>query len=136
LLVAHLGSDDMALPLRSHTCGVSWLQQPFSRKGHTLRSSSRWNCRAYKVEIEKQGGTECITVEAGSTILQAALDEGIDLPHDCKMGVCMTCPARLVSASSASLYSLLSAMHGGGTGLSVWRGEAFSSMKRGIHCAG
>jgi ferredoxin len=24
------------------------------------------------------------------------MDAGLDLPHDCKMGVCMTCPARLV----------------------------------------
>jgi ferredoxin len=22
---------------------------------------------------------------------------GLDLPHDCKLGVCMTCPAKLVS---------------------------------------
>ena len=28
---------------------------------------------------------------------QAALDAGIELTHDCKMGVCMTCPAKLVS---------------------------------------
>lgn len=27
---------------------------------------------------------------------QAALDAGIELSHDCKMGVCMTCPAKLV----------------------------------------
>ena len=86
----------MALSLRSS--GMCWMQQPLSQKGPTSRSSRRWTCRAYKVEIEKQGGTETISVEAGSTILEAALDKGIDLPHDCKMGVCMTCPARLVRA--------------------------------------
>ncbi len=52
--------------------------------------------RAYKVEIETQRGVETITVEDGDTILQTALDQGIELTHDCKMGVCMTCPARLV----------------------------------------
>ena len=28
---------------------------------------------------------------------QAGLDAGLDLPHDCKMGVCMRCSSRLVS---------------------------------------
>lgn len=50
------------------------------------------------MEIETQRGLETITVENGDTILQTALDQGIELTHDCKMGVCMTCPARLVSS--------------------------------------
>lgn len=28
--------------------------------------------------------------------LQAGLDAGLDLPHDCKMGVCMKCSSRMV----------------------------------------
>ena len=52
---------------------------------------------AYKVDIETSSGLETITVEEGNTILQTALDQGIELSHDCKMGVCMTCPAKLVS---------------------------------------
>ena len=59
--------------------------------------------RAYRVEIERADAVETITVEEGGTILQAALDQGIELPHDCKMGVCMTCPARLVRHSKASM---------------------------------
>lgn len=27
---------------------------------------------------------------------QAGLDAGLDLPHDCKMGVCMKCSSRMV----------------------------------------
>ena len=54
------------------------------------------HCRAFRVVIERGDVEETITVEEGSTILEAALDQGIELPHDCKMGVCMTCPARLV----------------------------------------
>ena len=53
--------------------------------------------RAYKVDIETPSGLETINVEEGNTILQTALDQGIQLTHDCKMGVCMTCPAKLVS---------------------------------------
>ena len=68
----------------------------------------RWQTlhrRAYKVDIETQSGVETITVEEGNTILQTALDQGIELTHDCKMGVCMTCPAKLVSRTC--LVSLL-----------------------------
>ena len=46
-----------------------------------------------------QGQVHTIEVEEGDTILQAALDSGIELSHDCKMGVCMTCPAKLVRLS-------------------------------------
>jgi len=52
------------------------------------------------VEIETQSGVETINVEEGDNILQTALDQGIELSHDCKMGVCMTCPARLVRLNS------------------------------------
>ena len=30
---------------------------------------------------------------------KAALTAGVDLPHDCKMGVCMTCPARVTAGT-------------------------------------
>lgn len=52
---------------------------------------------AYKVEIQHDNGTTTLDVEEGTTILDAALETGLELSHDCKMGVCMTCPARLVS---------------------------------------
>jgi len=53
--------------------------------------------QAYKVEIEHAGGTTVLEVEEGMTVLETALDAGLELSHDCKMGVCMTCPAKLVS---------------------------------------
>jgi ferredoxin len=28
-------------------------------------------------------------VESYKTVLEAALDEGIDMPHDCKLGTCL-----------------------------------------------
>lgn len=31
------------------------------------------------------------------SILEAALEEGIELPYDCKLGVCLTCPSKVVS---------------------------------------
>ena len=49
-----------------------------------------------RVELDIRGTTHVLDVEAGDTILQTALDHGVQLSHDCKMGVCMTCPAKLV----------------------------------------
>lgn len=54
--------------------------------------------RAFKVTVQNLDGTSSVLdVNDGETILEAAMDAGVDLPHDCKMGVCMTCPARVVS---------------------------------------
>ena len=65
-------------------------------------------CRAYNVEVRKlDGSTESVSVEEDTTMLEAMLDAGMDPSHDCKMGVCMTCPARLVR-----IYSVLTAAVG------------------------
>lgn len=53
--------------------------------------------RSHKVQIEHEGKQYDLEVPDGKTILEVALDKGLDLPHDCKLGVCMTCPAKLVS---------------------------------------
>jgi ferredoxin len=62
-------------------------------------SRSRFAVRSHKVEIEHQGTVTTLEVPEGKSILEVALDKGMDLPHDCKLGVCMTCPAKLVSGA-------------------------------------
>ncbi|RCV41598.1 hypothetical protein SEVIR_9G148100v4 [Setaria viridis] len=64
--------------------------------------------RAYKVTIEHGGESRVVEVEGDETILSRALDEGLDVPHDCKLGVCMTCPARLVSGEVDQSDGMLS----------------------------
>lgn len=64
--------------------------------------------RAYKVTIEHGGESRVVEVEEDETILSRALDEGLDVPHDCKLGVCMTCPARLVSGTVDQSDGMLS----------------------------
>ena len=49
-----------------------------------------------QVEIAHDAGTTTLEVGDDETILEAALASGLELSHDCKMGVCMTCPAKLV----------------------------------------
>lgn len=64
--------------------------------------------RGFKVELQHQGKTHTLDVKNGDTILNAALDKGIDLPHDCNLGVCMTCPAKLLGGKVDQSGSMLS----------------------------
>ena len=63
------------------------------------RRHSQAAVTAHRVDINVHGRTEVIEVEEDQTILDVALEQGIELSHDCKMGVCMTCPAKLVRSS-------------------------------------
>ncbi|AFZ35252.1 ferredoxin (2Fe-2S) [Stanieria cyanosphaera PCC 7437] len=51
--------------------------------------------QSYQVTINHQGKTQTIEVQSEQTILQAALDAGIELPYSCSAGVCTTCAAKL-----------------------------------------
>ncbi|KAL3634544.1 Ferulic acid decarboxylase 1 [Castilleja foliolosa] len=63
---------------------------------------------AYKVVIEHDGVATELEVEPDETILSKALDAGLDVPHDCKLGVCMTCPAQLISGKVDQSEGMLS----------------------------
>ena len=63
---------------------------------------------AYKVTFEHEGSTRTLEVGPDETILEKALDEGLSVPHDCKLGVCMTCPARLLSGAVDQSEGMLS----------------------------
>ena len=45
------------------------------------------------------GDGQYFDVAEGETVLQAALDAGIDLPYSCRSGTCRTCISRVVSGS-------------------------------------
>ncbi|PSR92732.1 Ferredoxin-1 like [Actinidia chinensis var. chinensis] len=64
--------------------------------------------RSHKVVIEHEGKTTELEVEPDETILSKALDSGMDVPHDCKLGVCMTCPARLIGGTVDQSEGMLS----------------------------
>jgi len=49
----------------------------------------------YTVEIKHQGSTHTIQVSEDQTVLQAAIEAGIDLPSSCTAGVCTTCAAQI-----------------------------------------
>ena len=51
--------------------------------------------KTYTVEITHQGKTQRIQVPEDQTILESAINAGIDLPFSCSAGVCTTCAAQL-----------------------------------------
>lgn len=46
---------------------------------------------------QHEGKSTVLEVDENTSILEAALDNDIELPHDCKLGVCLTCPSLIVS---------------------------------------
>lgn len=101
----HVCSASTYVTMRAHTTCTARFR-PTGRLARTVRPSRPLrsvSSRAKKVEIEDLDGTvHVVQVEEGETILEAALDAGVDAPHDCKMGVCMTCPSRLVRGNSSA----------------------------------
>jgi ferredoxin len=63
--------------------------------------------KKHKVTVQHNGKDYILDVAENYSILDAALDAEIDLPHDCKLGVCLTCPARIVSGQVDSTGSTL-----------------------------
>nr|CAD1828059.1 unnamed protein product [Ananas comosus var. bracteatus] len=63
---------------------------------------------SYKVTIEHEGSVQTLDVAPDETILERALEEGLSVPHDCKLGVCMTCPARLLAGAVDQSEGMLS----------------------------
>ena len=51
----------------------------------------------HKVTIQHNGVDTVLSIPEDVSILSAALDAGIELPYDCKLGVCLTCPSKVVS---------------------------------------
>ncbi|CAM0875575.1 unnamed protein product [Alopecurus aequalis] len=91
------------LHIRHHAAGL------VRRKQHGVRlPASVGPARAYKVTIEHGSESVVVEMEEDENILERALDEGLDVPHDCKLGVCMTCPARLVSGKVDQSDGMLS----------------------------
>ncbi|MEB3210816.1 MAG: 2Fe-2S iron-sulfur cluster-binding protein [Leptolyngbyaceae bacterium] len=53
----------------------------------------------FQVEILHQGETITISVPKDKTILEAALESGLELPYSCNAGVCTTCAAKVLSGT-------------------------------------
>ncbi|XP_061354512.1 ferredoxin C 1, chloroplastic [Gastrolobium bilobum] len=80
----------------------------FNTRARLGSRSSSLIVRSYKVVIEHEGQSTQLEVEPDETILSKALESGLSVPHDCKLGVCMTCPAHLLSGSVDQSDGMLS----------------------------
>ena len=80
---------------------------PSSAKACTTQRGSNQKLNA-TVVINHEGKDYTVEVQDGETILDAGLDAGIDLRHDCKMGVCMMCPAKKVTGEVEQSNAMLS----------------------------
>ena len=49
----------------------------------------------HQITINFDGSIHTIKCDSDTTILEAALEAGIDLPHSCMSGSCLTCPGKL-----------------------------------------
>ncbi|KAG6545606.1 hypothetical protein Mapa_012960 [Marchantia paleacea] len=76
----------------------------------TEQPKRRAQCRAtvHKVEMIHDGQTYMLDVPEGESILTVALENGMDVPYDCNLGVCMTCPAKLEKGSVDQSGGMLS----------------------------
>jgi ferredoxin len=66
------------------------------------------SAHVYKVEIEHEGQKHVLDVPEDESILSIALEAGLTVPYDCNLGVCMTCPARLVNGTVDQDQGMLS----------------------------
>lgn len=48
-------------------------------------------------------GDNVFDIQAGQTILDAALSSGIDFPHHCQVGACATCRCQLINGDIRAL---------------------------------
>lgn len=94
-------SNSFSFPLRNATLSTTTNRRNFLTTGRII-------ARAYKVVVEHDGKTTELEVEPDETILSKALDSGLDVPYDCNLGVCMTCPAKLVTGTVDQSGGMLS----------------------------
>ena len=69
------------------------------KKGLRRTSNDKHTCHSFSVKLTHEGQTYELDVPEDSTILEVCNEQGIQVPHDCTMGVCMVCPAKLIAGN-------------------------------------
>ena len=75
---------------------LALIVSPIARNHH-VNYSKLYGSKTFKVTIQHDGKDTTLDIREDQTVLMVAKDAGIDLPYDCELGVCLTCPSRVVS---------------------------------------
>ena len=79
------------------TLATCHIKSPIVPRTLLIKKKSRIAVRAnYKVTLITPGGDETFECDGDTYILDAAEQEGLDLPYSCREGTCSACVARLV----------------------------------------
>lgn len=101
ILVASAPQTVARLSTTTTTTAPEFQRRPFASVSLSSRHRNgvrlQWRAQSYKVEIMHEGEKHVLEVPEGETILNAAIEAGLEVPYDCQLGVCMTCPAKLES---------------------------------------
>lgn len=93
----------LLLALLSVAAGFRWHGSAQQRGGLTRLAAKA----SYKVTVQHDGKEHVLDVKEDVSILHACLEKGISLPYDCELGVCLTCPAMIVSGTVDSTGTTL-----------------------------
>ncbi len=75
----------------------SFVQGTIDKESKKEAAADTSEAKAREVTIRYDGEEYKITVEPSSTILETALDIGIDLPYSCQSGLCTACRGKALS---------------------------------------
>lgn len=83
-----------------YTCGVSE-EMVFSEDFEMVKNEEDFvDIQTRVIGLEYEGNTVNLEIIKGKSILEAALDAGIDLPYSCQTGNCSTCKGKLIAGEA------------------------------------
>ncbi|KAJ4912295.1 2Fe-2S ferredoxin-like superfamily protein [Raphanus sativus] len=108
LPLPQISTISLPKPYLSNTSSFPFRNVSLSTRNRRIFLTGGVVARSYKVVVEQDGKTTELEVEPDETILSKALESGMDVPYDCNLGVCMTCPAKLVTGTVDQSDGMLS----------------------------
>ena len=94
---ALLGVPESRIHWESFVAAASTFEEAAELHGEVSLGAAGTPGGARSVTVRYEGAEYVVSVPAGTTILDAALDQDIDLPYSCQAGVCTACRGKCLS---------------------------------------